>query len=85
MPTVLDPTAAKINQAIRNCLNRCYVTANPLDALADCVAELRDQPEWTVPEIAQVEGAVRRMLGAMLDDSDNPDADGDTLTEELSG
>jgi len=85
MPTVLDPTAAKINKAIRNCLNRCYVTANPLDALADCVAELGAQPEWTVPEIAQVEGAVRRMLGAMLDDSDNPDADGDTLTEELSG
>jgi hypothetical protein len=75
--------SSKINEAVQNCLNRCYAAENPLVAIADCLAELRAAPGWTDAEILQVEATSRRMLRAVLDPSDNTDPEADNLTSDL--
>jgi hypothetical protein len=58
----------RINDAIRECLDKCYQSPNSLAVLADFVAELRNRSDWSVSEVEQVETTVRRLLTAMVDE-----------------
>lgn len=56
----------KINTAIRQCLDRCYSASDPLAAMAECLDELRENPEWRLAEVDEVECTVRRILQAVV-------------------
>ena len=58
----------RINDAIRECLDKCYQSPNSLAVLADFVADLRARPGWASSEVDQVETTVRRILTAMVDE-----------------
>jgi hypothetical protein len=68
--------SARINAAIRACLQRCYGPRPPLSCLAEYVAELRADPAWTDREIGEVERAVHRILKLIVDRPDNRDDGG---------
>ena len=55
-----------INRAIRDCLDRCYASENPLSIVADYVARLRSDPQWNGSDVDQVEVAVRHILKAVV-------------------
>jgi hypothetical protein len=52
----------KTMTALRDCLDKCLHDATPLQALSNCLQELRLNPEWTDAEIAEVESTARRAL-----------------------
>jgi hypothetical protein len=54
--------AEKLNQAVKDCLTRCYAAENHLAALTEFLTELRQKPEWSRQEIAHVHTAVLRIL-----------------------
>jgi hypothetical protein len=62
-----DEVVAKINAAIRTCLERCYGDTAPLKRIADYTAELRHDPTWKEKEIAQVEATVLKMLTLIVE------------------
>jgi hypothetical protein len=48
--------------ALRSCLDECRQDATPLAALDKCVKQLRQNPDWTDAEVAEVEAAARRAI-----------------------
>jgi hypothetical protein len=60
----------RINAAIRECLEGCYESREPLPHLAEYVANLRADPAWRESEVLEVEVAVRQMLKGMVSPSD---------------
>jgi hypothetical protein len=62
----------RINAAIRECLDRCYASQTPIPCLAEYVALLGSDPEWSPAEVSEVENGVRQMLRRiMLDPEDD--------------
>jgi hypothetical protein len=59
-------TQAKINCAIKDCLNRCYDSKNPVITVGNFVAELRSDPLWRAREADLVELNVLRILRALM-------------------
>lgn len=62
----LDQATRRLNNAIHDCLNACYSSSNPLDAIARFIEQLRCNPEWDSAEIDRVEQAARRMLRSIV-------------------
>jgi len=54
--------ADKINQAIRDCLDKCMDAEDQFAAALKCLRELRRSEEWTTEEV----DAVKRGLVTML-------------------
>jgi hypothetical protein len=52
----------KLNQAVHECLSRCYAADDQLAALTDFLTGLRRNPNWTKAEIADLHTAVLRIL-----------------------
>jgi hypothetical protein len=52
----------KTMSALRRCLDECRQDATPLVALDKWVKQLRQNPDWTDAEIAEVETSARRAL-----------------------
>ncbi len=52
----------KINEAIRDCLDRYQQGRSPLAHLAACLDTLRSSPEWTEAEIRAVDVGARKIL-----------------------
>jgi hypothetical protein len=65
-------TVVRINEAIHECLDRCYGSGAPLSTLMEFLGELRSRPGWRDAEIDQVEMSVRRLLRALLYRSPEP-------------
>lgn len=61
----MDPT--KINAAVRECLDACYKSEQPLNCLADYAMRLRGHPDWREAEIHEFETTVRRILSEIVD------------------
>ena len=57
----------RINNAIRECLDRCYVHANPMACLAEYAAKLVTEHEWTQADANLVAAKAMRMLKIMLE------------------
>jgi hypothetical protein len=62
---------AKINAAVRECLEQCYASPQPLGALASYLVNLSGKPNWGPEEIDAVESGVMRMLAALSSPSDS--------------
>jgi len=56
----------KINNAIHECLDRCYATDNALQEIARFVGELKASGNWTRAEIRQVDLAVHAVLHQVM-------------------
>ena len=54
--------ASKINDAIYDCLERCYAAELPIACMAAYLQQLRRDPTWTMAEIHDVEVRVRQIL-----------------------
>lgn len=63
MPLMQD----QINNAIRECLDRCYGHANPMDCLAEYAANLIREHEWSQVHANIVAAKAMRMLKIMLE------------------
>ena len=61
-PTMPENAAAKINDAIRSCLEQCYGDKAPLATVADFLRKLRMDPAWSETEIEEVQSTVLKML-----------------------
>ena len=55
-----------INRAIRDCLDQCYASENPLSTVADFIGRLRNDPQWNDSDVDQVEETVRHILKAVV-------------------
>ena len=64
---MVDRAVAKINEAIRACLERCYGDKTPLASIADFIGELREDPTWREAEVEEVESTVLRMLSLIVE------------------
>jgi hypothetical protein len=62
-----DKSVAKINAAIRSCLERCYGDKTPRASIADFIGELREDPHWREAEIEEVELTVLKMLSLIVE------------------
>ena len=62
-----DNAAAKINNAIRACLERCYGDKTPLATIAKFLTDLRQDPTWKEAEIEEVQAAVLKMLSLIVE------------------
>jgi hypothetical protein len=61
--------ATKINDAVRDCLDRCYPSDTPLAVLEDFLQGLC-KDGWERAEIIEVRIAASRMLRALTADTD---------------
>ena len=61
----------KINAAIRDCLEHCYPSPQPLATLASYLIKLANKPDWKQEEIDKVEAGVVRMLAVLSSPSDS--------------
>jgi hypothetical protein len=52
----------KINQAIRECLTRCYVSPTPVLSLTEFLKSLRESGDWQRDEVAKVRSAAVHIL-----------------------
>jgi hypothetical protein len=52
----------KINQAIRECLNRCYSSPTPVLSLTEFLKSLRESGDWQREEVAKVRSAAVHIL-----------------------
>jgi hypothetical protein len=59
--------STKINAAVRDCLDQCYKSDQPLNCLADFTHRLRSDPGWRDAEVQEFETTVRRVLSEILD------------------
>lgn len=62
---------AKINAAVRDCLQQCYPSQQPLATLAAYLIRLSNNPDWTQEQIDAVEAGVVRMLAMLSSPSDS--------------
>jgi hypothetical protein len=60
-----ERTVNRFNGAVRECLEDCYQSANPLACLATYLERLRAD-KWNEAEIEEVETVVRRLLLAVV-------------------
>jgi len=59
-------TDQEISAAVKDCLDRCYVSGpTPLGAIAQYLAELR-QRGWTEADLKRVELSVRKVLAGVM-------------------
>jgi hypothetical protein len=66
---------ARLNAAIRTCLQRCYGSKPPIDVIAEFILELRADPAWTDRDVLEVETAVRRILRLIVEEPAYPERD----------
>jgi hypothetical protein len=59
--SIVDSTG-KINDAVHECLNRCYASPTPVLCLTEYLKRLMDTRVWTVDELAAVRSAAVRIL-----------------------
>ena len=59
--SVVDSTE-KINQAIGDCLSRCYSSPTPVLCLTEYLKSLLESGDWTADEVAKVRSAAVRIL-----------------------
>jgi hypothetical protein len=52
----------KTMSALRRCLDECLQDASPLATLDKYLKELRQNPDWTDAEIAEMEATARRAI-----------------------
>lgn len=62
---------AKVNAAVRDCLDQCYPSSQPLATLAQYLIKLSSKPDWKQEEIDAVEAGVVRMLALLSSPSDS--------------
>jgi hypothetical protein len=63
--------SAKISSAVTGCLRQCYGSNSPLTALAEHLATLERDPDWSAYEIEAVEIRVLRVLNRIVCESDH--------------
>jgi len=68
-------TRKRINQAVRECLDRCYGADNMTRCVAAYMEELRFSREWDTNELQAIYSTVLRMLRALRSDPVGDDAD----------
>lgn len=61
----------KVNAAVRDCLDQCYRSPQPLATLASYLVKLSNTPDWKQHEIDAVEAGVVRMLALLSSPSDS--------------
>jgi hypothetical protein len=59
---------AKISQAVTDCLNRCYASTLPINALAEFIDELNHDAQWSAYEVEAVEIRALRVLRRIVSD-----------------
>ncbi len=75
---------SKINNAIRDCLQRCYKSSNAIPRIAEFLDALRSGGGWQDSELREVEARVRRILSSILDGATYPgDATDKPVTDAL--
>ena len=52
----------RINIAVHECLNRCYISAQPVRCLTEYIMQLMYSREWTVSELASIRSATLHIL-----------------------
>jgi hypothetical protein len=62
---------AKVNAAVRDCLEQCYPSPQPLATLAAFLIKLSGKSDWKQEEIDAVEAGVVRMLALLSSPSDS--------------
>jgi hypothetical protein len=62
---------SKVNAAVRECLDQCYPSPQPLATLAQYLIKLSGKDDWTPEEIDAVEAGVVRMLAVLSSPSDS--------------
>jgi len=70
-PLLSSDHISKINAAVRECLEQCYASPQPLGALASYLVNLSGKPNWEQDDIDAVETGVMRMLAALSSPSDS--------------
>ena len=73
MSTAAMSSAAmsKVNAAVRDCLEQCYPSSQPLATLAAYLIKLAGRSDWKQEEIDAVEAGVVRMLALLSSPSDS--------------
>ena len=61
------PDYEKINEAIRDCLQKCSQSEQPLDALAEELGAVTASRNWTQEEVSIVKKTVLRLLNHLVD------------------
>ena len=69
--TLSSAAMSKVNAAVRECLDQCYPSAQPLATLAAYLIKLANKPDWKQEEIDAVEAGVVRMLALLSSPSDS--------------
>jgi hypothetical protein len=69
--TMSSATISKVNAAVRECLDQCYPSPQPLATLAAYLIKLSSKPDWKQEEIDAVEAGVVRMLAVLSSPSDS--------------
>ena len=59
--SIVDSTS-KINDAVHECLNRCYSSATPVLCLTEYLKRLMNSGAWTVNELAAVRSSSIHIL-----------------------
>lgn len=65
MPERID----KINDAIHECLERCYCADSPIACMAAYLEGLQRDPRWRLAEVNLVERRVRQILTLIVEPS----------------
>jgi hypothetical protein len=69
--TLSSAAVSKVNAAVRDCLEQCYPSSQPLATLAAYLIKLANKPDWKQEEIDAVEAGVVRMLALLSSPSDS--------------
>jgi hypothetical protein len=69
--TKSSAAVSKVNAAVRDCLDQCYPSPQPLATLAAYLIKLSSKPDWKQDEIDAVEAGVVRMLAVLSSPSDS--------------
>jgi hypothetical protein len=56
----------KINNAVHECLDRCYRASDILPIIAEFLNELRVRDDWQKSELVEVELAVHKVLHGVI-------------------
>jgi hypothetical protein len=63
----MSDRTSKINEAIHECLERCYSAQRPIACMATFLDELRLVETWSMAEIDAVERRVRQILTLIIE------------------
>jgi hypothetical protein len=63
----MSDNISRINEAIHECLERCYCAQRPIACMATFLGELRQDLRWTADEIEIVERRVRNILTLIIE------------------